>query len=222
MNSSLTARCVFLGAPGAGKGTQAKRMAEDSGATHISTGDLLREEVKSGSALGIEAKGFMETGKLVPDQVIIDMVKARIQAPEGLSTGASAWILDGFPRTLPQAEALDANLSKDNALTHVISFTVPEDILMGRLTGRRTCSNCGAIWHIENKPTSVEGVCDQCNGELTQRSDDCPEAIGKRLEVYRSQTAPLLAYYGDRGVLRTIDANRSPNVVFEELRTQMQ
>jgi len=218
MLDSLQARCVFLGAPGAGKGTQAKRVAGTAEIAHISTGDMLREEVKSGSALGAEAKGYMDDGKLVPDQLIIDMVKSRIQKPDA----ASAWILDGFPRTLPQAEALDQNLSGDNVLTHVISFSVPEGVLMGRLTGRRTCSQCGAIWHIENKPTTEEGVCDNCGGKLTQRSDDREEAIGKRLEVYRTQTAPLLAYYGDRGVLREIDANRSPDVVFEELLTQMQ
>ncbi|MGC6486445.1 MAG: adenylate kinase [Planctomycetota bacterium] len=218
MADQLQARCVFLGAPGAGKGTQAKRVAAQAELAHISTGDMLREEVRSGSALGAEAKGFMDAGKLVPDQLIIDMVKARIQRPDA----ASAWILDGFPRTLPQAEALDQNLSGDNALTHVISFAVPEDVLMGRLTGRRTCSQCGAIWHVENKPTRQDGVCDLCGGELTQRSDDREEAIGERLEVYRTQTAPLLAYYGDRGVLREIDANRSPDVVFQELLTQMQ
>ncbi|MEC9047325.1 MAG: adenylate kinase [Planctomycetota bacterium] len=218
MANSLQARCVFLGAPGAGKGTQAKRVAEKAEIAHISTGDMLREEVKSGSALGAEAKAYMDDGKLVPDQLIIDMVKARIEKPDA----ASAWILDGFPRTLPQAEALDQNLSGDNALTHVISFAVPEAALMGRLTGRRTCSQCGAIWHIETKPTSKDGVCDLCGGELTQRSDDREEAIGKRLEVYRTQTAPLLAYYGDRGVLRELDANRAPDVVFQELLTQMQ
>ncbi|MEC7725557.1 MAG: adenylate kinase [Planctomycetota bacterium] len=218
MANSLQARCVFLGAPGAGKGTQAKRVAEKAEIAHISTGDMLREEVKSGSALGAEAKAYMDDGKLVPDQLIIDMVKARIEKPDA----ASAWILDGFPRTLPQAEALDQNLSGDNALTHVISFAVPEAALMGRLTGRRTCSQCGAIWHIEHNPTSKDGVCDLCGGELTQRSDDREEAIGKRLEVYRTQTAPLLAYYGDRGVLRELDANRAPDVVFQELLTQMQ
>ena len=218
MTDQLQARCVFLGAPGAGKGTQAKRVAAQAELAHISTGDMLREEVKSGGALGAEAKTYMDAGKLVPDQLIIDMVKARIQKPDA----ASAWILDGFPRTLPQAEALDQNLSGDNALTHVISFAVPEAVLMGRLTGRRTCSQCGAIWHVDHKPTQQQGVCDHCGGELTQRSDDREEAIGERLEVYRTQTAPLLAYYGDRGVLREIDANRSPDVVFQELLTQMQ
>lgn len=223
MSTSTRARCVFLGAPGAGKGTQAKRVAEHFAAAgspiaHLSTGDMLREEVKSGSELGQQAKGFMDGGQLVPDQLIIDMVKARICKPDA----AAAWILDGFPRTLPQAEALDKNLSGDQALTHVISFSIPEEVLVGRLSGRRTCGKCGAIWHVENRPTKVEGICDACGGELVQRSDDRPEAIGKRLEVYRSQTAPLLAYYGDRGVLREVDANRSPDVVFQELLERMQ
>ncbi len=218
MPTTMQARCVFLGAPGAGKGTQAKRVAAMVDIAHISTGDMLREEGKSGSELGMEAKTYMDAGKLVPDQLIIDMVKSRIQKPDA----ASAWILDGFPRTLPQAEALDQNLSNDNALTHVISFAVPEAVLMGRLTGRRTCARCGAIWHIAHKPPAKAGICDNCGGELTQRSDDREEAIGKRLEVYRTQTAPLLAYYRDRGVLKEIDADRSPDIVFQELLTQMQ
>lgn len=222
MANNLQARCVFLGAPGAGKGTQAKRVAAECGLLHISTGDMLREAVAAGSELGVQAKGFMDRGALVPDQLIIDLVKARIEQPDARGAAGSAWILDGFPRTLPQAEALDQNLAGDEALTHVVYFAVPEDVLMGRLTGRRTCSNCGAIWHVEHKPTEKEGVCDVCGGELTQRSDDRPEAIGKRLEQYRSLTAPLLAYYGERGVLREIDADRSPDVVFQELLTQMQ
>lgn len=217
------ARCVFLGAPGAGKGTQAKRVAEraavaGSSLLHVSTGDMLREQVRAGSELGRQAKEFMDAGKLVPDQLIIDMVKARIAEPDA----RGGWILDGFPRTLPQAEALDKNLSGANALTHVVYFAVPEAVLVGRLSGRRTCANCGAIWHVESNPTRTEGVCDRCGGQLTQRSDDRPEAIGKRLEVYRSQTAPLLAYYRGRRVLREIDADRSPDVVYQELLTLMQ
>ncbi len=218
MAESLRVRCVFLGAPGAGKGTQAKRVAEAKRLAHISTGDMLREQVRSGSALGAEAKSFMDAGKLVPDQLIIDMVRQRIRQPDA----AAAWILDGFPRTLPQAEALDSNLSGAEALTHVISFAVPEDVLVGRLAGRRTCSNCGAIWHVEHRPTEQDGVCDRCGGELVQRSDDRPEAVGKRLEVYKSQTAPLLAYYRERNILREIDADRSPDVVQEELLSLMQ
>jgi adenylate kinase len=211
-------RSVFLGAPGAGKGTQAKKVAEAASVAHISTGDMLRHEVASGSQLGLQAKTFMDAGKLVPDDVIIGMVRARIQQPDA----TSAWILDGFPRTLPQAEALDRSLTGATALTHVIYFAVPETVLVGRLSGRRTCSKCGAIWHVEHQPTKRPGVCDTCGGELVQRSDDRPEAIGKRLEVYRSQTAPLLAYYRDRKVLREIDANRSPAVVFQELLKLMQ
>ncbi|HEX5053529.1 MAG TPA: adenylate kinase [Planctomycetota bacterium] len=218
MAVSLKARCVFLGAPGAGKGTQAKKAAEAASLAHISTGDMLRHEVTAGTALGRQAKGYMDAGKLVPDEVIIGMVRARIRQPDA----RSAWILDGFPRTLPQAEALDKSLSGAEALSHVIFFAVPEPVLVERLSGRRTCSKCGAIWHVEHQPTKHPGVCDKCGGELTQRSDDRPEAIAKRLEVYRLQTAPLLAYYRDRNVLREIDANRPPAIVFQELLKLMQ
>lgn len=218
MATAIKARSVFLGAPGAGKGTQAKKVAEAASLAHISTGDMLRAEVASGSELGQQAKAFMDAGKLVPDEVIIGMVQQRIAKPDA----KSAWILDGFPRTLPQAEALDRSLTGANALTHVIHFAVPEAALIGRLSGRRTCSKCGAIWHVEHQPTKRPGLCDTCGGELIQRSDDRPEAIGKRLEVYRSQTSPLLAYYRDRKVLREIDANRAPAVVFQELLKLMQ
>lgn len=218
MAVSLKSRCVFLGAPGAGKGTQAKKVAEAASVAHISTGDMLRGQVAQKTQLGLKAKGFMDEGKLVPDELIIAMVKARIAEPDA----RSAWILDGFPRTLPQAEALDKNLSGSSALSHVISFAIPEQVLVGRLSGRRTCSNCGAIWHIEHQPTKKTGICDACGGELMQRTDDRPEAIGKRLEVYRSQTAPLLAYYRERRLLREIDANRDPSVVFQELLKLMQ
>jgi adenylate kinase len=222
MALSLKARAVFLGAPGAGKGTQAKKVAQAARLAHISTGDMLRQEVAAATPLGLQAKAFMDAGKLVPDQVIIGMVRARIQQPDA----RSAWILDGFPRTLPQAEALDENLSESssgaNALSHVIYFAVPEAVLVGRLSGRRTCSKCGAIWHVEHQPTKKAGVCDLCGGALLQRSDDRAEAIGERLAVYRAQTAPLLAYYRDRGILREIDANRSPDQVFQELLELMQ
>ena len=214
----LRSRAVFLGPPGAGKGTQAKKVAETAAVAHLSTGDMLRQEVAAKTALGLQAKTFMDAGKLVPDDVIIGMVRARIRLPDA----KDAWILDGFPRTLPQAEALDKSLSGAAALSHVIYFAVPEAVLVGRLSGRRTCSKCGAIWHLENRPTKKAGVCDQCGSELVQRSDDRPEAIGKRLEVYRSQTAPLLAYYRDRRVLREVDASRSPDLVFQELLKLMQ
>lgn len=218
MNASLTARCVFLGGPGAGKGTQAKRVAEAAGMAHISTGDMLRAQVLRQTPLGTKAKAFMDAGKLVPDDLIIEMVKDRIAEPDA----KAAWILDGFPRTLPQAKALDQNLSKAASLSHVIYFAVPENVLFGRLTGRRTCSKCGAIWHIENNRTLVADVCDRCGAGLVQRSDDRKEAIGKRLEEYRTLTAPLLAYYRGLELLREIDANRPPDVVFQELLKLMQ
>jgi adenylate kinase len=218
MATAIRARSVFLGAPGAGKGTQAKKVAEAAALAHISTGDMLRAEVASGTELGTRAKTFMDAGKLVPDDVIIGMVQARIRKPDA----KSAWILDGFPRTLPQAEALDRSLSSGSAVSHVIYFAVPEQVLFGRLTGRRTCSKCGAIWHVETNPTKQTGICDQCGGATMQRSDDHPDKITKRLEEYRTLTAPLLAYYRDRKVLREIDANRSPAVVFQELLKLMQ
>ena len=218
MALALQARSVFLGAPGAGKGTQAKMVAEQARIAHISTGDMLRQQVAAGTALGNEARTFMDAGKLVPDDVMVGMVRERIRQPDA----KTAWILDGFPRTLPQAEALDRSLTGDNAVTHVIHFAVPEAVLIGRLSGRRSCSKCGAIWHVESTPTKRAGVCDKCGGDLTQRSDDRPEAIARRLEVYRSQTAPLLAYYRDRDVLREIDADRSPAIVYQELLKQLQ
>lgn len=210
---ALLSRCVFLGAPGAGKGTQAKRVAETQALAHISTGDMLRSEVSQGSALGAQAKSFMDAGKLVPDQVIISMVQARIQKPDA----QHAWILDGFPRTLGQAEALDRSLPKQSSLSSAVYFHVPESVLFGRLTGRRTCSKCGAIWHVETRPTRIADVCDACGGATVQRSDDHPDKITKRLEEYRTLTAPLLSYYRDRHLLRELDANRAPQVVFQEL-----
>ncbi len=214
----IQARCVFLGAPGAGKGTQAKKVAEAAALAHISTGDMLRSEVAAGTALGDKAKPLMDLGKLVPDEILIGMVKERIQKPDA----KSAWILDGFPRTLPQAEALDRSLSGATALSHVIYFAVPEQVLFGRLTGRRTCSKCGAIWHVETNPTKKPNVCDACGGATIQRSDDHPDKITKRLEEYRTLTAPLLTYYRGRKVLREIDANRSPDVIYQELLKLMQ
>ncbi len=174
---------------------------------------MLRQEVAAGSELGKQAKGFMDAGKLVPDDVIVGMVGVRIRQQDA----KDAWILDGFPRTLPQAEALDRNLPPSAAVSHVIYFALPEQVLMGRLTGRRTCSKCGAIWHLESKPTKTSGVCDTCGGPTTQRSDDHPDKISKRLEEYRTLTAPLLAFYRSKGLLRELDANRPAAVVNQEL-----
>ena len=205
-------RAVFLGAPGAGKGTQAQRLVAQGAALHISTGDMLREQVKNGTALGKQAKSFMDRGLLVPDEVIIQMVEGRIAAPDA----KAAWILDGFPRTLPQAQALDKQLA-GNGLTHVIWFNVPDATLVARLTGRRICGKCGAIWHTEFKPTKDAARCDTCGGPLQQREDDRPVAVQKRLEVFAVQTEPLLAYYRGSGRLIELDADCSPDQVFQQL-----
>ncbi|MHC4997145.1 MAG: adenylate kinase [Planctomycetota bacterium] len=214
MALDLQAGMVFLGAPGAGKGTQAKMLTKAHQVLHISTGDMLREHCVQGTELGKQAQVFMDRGDLVPDDVMIGMVAERIQRPDA----AKAWILDGFPRTLAQAEALDAALAgSDQCLAHVIYFQVPQDALVQRLTARWTCSGCGEIWNVISKPPSQAGVCDACQGELTQRADDRPEAVTVRLDNYRSQTEPLLGYYRTKGVLREIDANRSPDQVFAGL-----
>jgi len=212
-------RAVFLGAPGAGKGTQAKRLAEATGLLHLSTGDMLRDNVRQGTPLGHRAKEFMDAGNLVPDDVIIGMVEARLTG----SDAPASWILDGFPRTLPQAKALGSSLEGGGkALTHVVFFKVEDEVLVRRLSGRRTCGSCGAIWHVEFKPTAVDGVCDDCGGALVHRSDDRPEAIGQRQKQYWDLTAPLLDYYRNSGLLVEIDADRPPEQVFEQLVKVMQ
>jgi adenylate kinase len=214
VSTKVTARAVFLGAPGAGKGTQAQQLAAGHQIRHISTGDMLREEVLQKTDLGLQASQFMDAGKLVPDDVMIAMVAARIGDPNA----GKAWILDGFPRTLPQAESLDRSLAAaTRELSHVVFFQVPEDVLVERLASRWTCSGCGAIWNNMFKPPQQEGTCDLCDGQLTQRSDDRPEAVSKRLAVYSSQTEPLLGYYRNRGVLVEVDADRPPEEVQQSL-----
>ncbi len=212
-----TARAIFLGAPGAGKGTQAQLLARDTGALHISTGDMLRQHVSRGSELGEQARAYMDKGQLVPDEIIIAMVKDRFAQPDA----GKSWILDGFPRTLAQARALDESLLRagtaDNGVSHVIYFDVPTESLIRRLSGRRTCSQCGAIWHVEFNPTALKGACDTCAGKLLQRSDDRPEAIDKRLEVYRTQTEPLLDYYRAMDILIEVPADRPPDLVYLDL-----
>lgn len=214
MTEELTARAVFLGAPGAGKGTQSKLLVEKYPLPHISTGDMLRQHVSEQTALGQQAKGFMDRGELVPDEVVISMVAERIAQPDA----AKAWILDGFPRTLPQAEALDRSLQEaGQSLSHVIHFKVEPEVLVRRLSARWTCSNCGEIWNTESKPPRQEGVCDKCGGTLKQRADDRSEAVKERLDVFEAQTAPLLDYYRDKGKLQEIDADRSPGLVLTDL-----
>lgn len=199
-------RVVFLGPPGAGKGTHATWLAEHRGLLHLSTGDMLRAAVREGTELGAQAKSFMDAGKLVPDSLIIDMLFATM-TERGADDG---WILDGFPRTGPQAEALDARLSeRGEALDAVLLFEVESEELVQRLSSRLTCKNCGAIYNRRLKAPSVEGVCDRCGGEVITRADDQPEAVRKRLDVYAEQTAPLIEYYESRDKLLVIDAAQS-------------
>ncbi len=193
---------ILLGPPGAGKGTQAKMLVEEYQIPQISTGDILRAAVKEGSPLGKEAKACMDKGELVPDSVVIGIVEERIQQPDC----AKGYMLDGFPRTVPQAEALDGMLQNlSSQIDHVVSIEVAKEELVGRLTGRRTCRECGAGFHVMFDPPKQEGVCDKCGGELYQRDDDNVETVTSRLEVYESQTLPLIDYYQEQGKIRPID-----------------
>jgi len=195
-------RLVLLGAPGAGKGTQAKKIIEKHHVPQISTGDLLRAAVAAGTALGKEAKAVMDKGELVPDSVVLGMVEERLKQDDC----KNGYILDGFPRNTKQAEALDAMLGKLNmSLTAALSVDVPLENLMKRLTGRRTCKACGQMYNVFFGASKKEGTCDKCGGELFQRDDDKEETIKKRLEVYTAQTAPLIDYYGKKNILKSVD-----------------
>jgi len=197
----LSARVAFLGPPGAGKGTQARELAQEWRVPHLATGDMLREAVAAGTPLGREAKGYMDQGALVPDDVIIRMMGERL----GKADAGRGFILDGFPRTIAQAEAL-AKLLKDlgQTLDTVIYFDVSEPELLRRLTGRRVCRACGHSYHMTSNPPKRAGVCDECGGELYQRDDDAETTVRKRLDVYQRQTAPLLDYYRQRSLLATV------------------
>ena len=197
-------RLVLVGPPGAGKGTQAQFIAEHVRVPKISTGDIFRANVSAGTPLGLQAKEFMDRGDLVPDEVTIDMVRNRLAENDALR----GFLLDGFPRTVPQAETLDDILREtaDSKLDVVLELVVDSDEVVRRLSGRRTCRTCNHIWHVDFDPPQVEGVCDLDQGELYQRDDDQAETIKNRLEVYEDQTAPLIAYYAGRGVLVGIDA----------------
>ena len=196
------ARFVLLGPPGAGKGTQAKLLQEKFDACQISTGDILRTAVAEQTPLGKQAAQYINRGALVPDSVIVDLVAERLKEKDC----EPGFILDGFPRTIPQAESLDAILKQRGlSLNCVLSVEVPQRDIIERLAGRRTCRNCGALAHVAFSPPKKEDVCDRCGGELFQRDDDREETIANRLKVYENQTAPLVSYYRDRGVLRSID-----------------
>ncbi len=205
---------VFLGPPGAGKGTQAVKVSERFGFPHISTGDMLRKATSEGSSLGLKAKGFMDKGDLVPDDVVIGIVVARI-AEDDCRDG---FILDGFPRTTPQAVELDKTLdSSGGKLDIVINIDVERVDLVGRLTGRKMCKGCGSSFHLIFNPPSREGVCDHCGKELYQRDDDGEESVINRLKIYDEQTRPLIEYYKKEDILRTVDGGRQIDEVFETI-----
>ena len=207
-------RLVFLGAPGAGKGTQAKRLVEKYGIPQISTGDLLRAAVAAGTPLGKEAKAYMDRGELVPDKVVLGMVKERLSQNDC----KKGFILDGFPRNVAQAESRDKMLSEMNMpLDLALNLDVPFDDLMKRLTGRRTCKSCGQMYNVYYSPSKVEGKCDKCGGELFQRDDDKEETIRKRLEVYRAQTEPLIDYYSKKGILKSVSGTGSIDEIFNSI-----
>lgn len=204
---------ILLGPPGAGKGTQASRLSRELSLPHVSTGDLLRENLAKGTELGKRARQYMDSGQLVPDELVLEMLFTRVGRPDC----AEGYLLDGFPRTLAQAEALEKRLGKD-ARVQALNLEVPDSALLERLTGRRTCKQCGNIHHIRSAPPRAKDRCDKCGGEIYQRTDDTPEVVGKRLAVYRQQTQPLEAFYSKRGVLQNIDGNRTPDVVFGDLK----
>ena len=205
---------IMLGPPGAGKGTQAKMLVDRLGIPQVSTGDMLREAVKKGTDLGKKAKEYMDAGKLVPDEVVIGIVKERLAQ----SDCGNGFILDGFPRTIPQAQALDEALKGlGKKIDHVVNVAVPAEELVTRLTGRRTCRQCGSMFHVVFNPPKKEGVCDKCGGELYQRDDDKEETIRQRLKVYEDQTSPLIDYYGRKGVLHDIDGRGSIDEIFQDI-----
>ena len=206
---------IFLGPPGSGKGTQAKMLVDKYGIPQISTGDILREAVKEGTPLGKEAKKYMDEGKLVPDEVVVGIVRERLKEPDC----TKGFILDGFPRTIPQAEALDKTLQEmGKGIDHVLSLEVDREELVRRLSGRRTCKKCGAMYHIIFDPPKKEGICDRCGGELYQRDDDKEETIRERLRVYEEQTAPLIEYYRKKGLLRPINGVGKIEEIFARIR----
>jgi len=203
---------VFLGPPGAGKGTQAKLLSQRMGFLHLSTGDLLREAVKNQTPLGKKAKEYMDRGELVPDELIVQLIEETMPKDGNV-------ILDGFPRTVNQALALEEMLRvKGEKISKVLFFDVPDEVIIDRLSGRRVCSKCGAVYHVKYNPPKVEGVCDLCGGTLVQRDDDKEEVVRKRLEVYRKQTQPLVELYQEKGIIYKLDAGKGVEELFEEVK----
>ncbi|MDV6377373.1 adenylate kinase [Sporosarcina sp. GW1-11] len=210
---------VLMGLPGAGKGTQADKIVEKYGIPHISTGDMFRAAIKDGTELGVKAKSFMDQGALVPDEVTIGIVRERLSK----SDCDKGFLLDGFPRTVPQAEALDALLEDlGKQIEYVLDIEVDTEELVARLSGRRICKVCGTSYHLIFNPSKVENVCDKDGGELYQRADDNPETVMNRLEVNMNQTAPLLDFYGEKGVLTKVNGQQDITLVFKDLDAVLQ
>lgn len=207
-------RIIMLGAPGAGKGTQAKKIAAKYGIPHISTGDIFRANIKNGTELGNKAKTYMDQGLLVPDELVVDLVVDRVNQDDC----TNGYVLDGFPRTIPQAEALTEALEKmGQKVDFAIDVNVPDENIVKRMGGRRACVTCGATYHMVYAPTKKEGICDTCGGELILRDDDKPETVLKRLGVYHEQTQPLIDYYTEAGILKEVDGTIDINDVFAEI-----
>ena len=207
-------KIIMLGAPGAGKGTQAKMIAEKCGIPHISTGDIFRANIKNGTELGAKAKEYMDKGLLVPDELVCDLVVDRIQQADC----EKGYILDGFPITIPQAEALENALNAiEQKLDYAIDIDVPDENIINRMSGRRACVGCGATYHVLFNPTKVEGKCDVCGESLILRDDDKPETVKKRLDVYHTQTQPLIDFYTERKVLVEVDGTQSMDKVFDDI-----
>ncbi len=210
---------ILMGPPGAGKGTQAEKLAKEFALPHISTGDIFRSAVKEGTEMGKKAKEYMDKGELVPDEIVIGIVKERLAKPD-CNDGA---LLDGFPRTVEQAEALDEVLEELKLkISDVVSVDVQEEELINRLTGRRVCRSCGATYHIKFNPPKVRNICDHCSGELYQRSDDTIDTVKERLAIYRKQTMPIIEYYEQKDLFFGVDGSRSINDVFVDIVAHLQ
>ena len=207
-------KIIMLGAPGAGKGTQAKMIAEKFNIPHISTGDIFRANIKNGTELGKKAKEYMDKGQLVPDELTVEILLDRV-AGDDCKNG---YVLDGFPRTIPQADVLDKELTKlGDKVDFAINVDVPDENIVRRMSGRRACLKCGATYHIEHIPPKKEGICDKCGSELVQRDDDKPETVQNRLSVYHEQTQPLIDYYNKKNILKSVDGTKDMQEVFSDI-----